>query len=70
MYDDGHLVRFEEGEFETNYPEAAAYLNDFRDDLDERQSDTSANGMNMGGHRHLLDWTVINYLSQQLLLRM
>ena len=42
MYDDGHLVRFEEGEFETNYPEAAAYLNDFRDDLDERQSDTSA----------------------------
>lgn len=42
MYDDGHLVRFEEGEFETNYPEAAAYLNDFRDDLGERQSDTSA----------------------------
>ena len=42
MYDDGHLVRFEEGEFETNYPEAAAYLNDFRDDLDERHSDTSA----------------------------
>lgn len=55
IYDDGHLVRFGEGEFETNYPEAAAYLNEFRDDLDKRQSDTSANGMNMGGHRHLLD---------------
>ena len=41
-YDDGHLVRFEEWEFETNYPEAAAYLNDFRDDLDKRQSDMSA----------------------------
>ena len=42
MYDDGHLVRFGEGVFETNYPEAAAYLNDFRDALDERRCDTSA----------------------------
>lgn len=42
MYDDGHLVRFKEGEFETNYPEAAMYLNDFRDDLDKRQSDINA----------------------------
>ena len=42
IYDDGHLVRFEEGEFETNYPETAAYLNEFRDDLDKRQSDISA----------------------------
>ena len=42
MYDVGRLVRFEEGEFETNYPEAAAYLNDFRTDLDERRSDIGA----------------------------
>ena len=41
-YDDGQLVRYEEGEFETNYPEATAYLNDFRGKLAERQSDTSA----------------------------
>lgn len=41
-YNDRHLVRFEEGEFEANYPEAAAYLNDFRNDLDERKSDTNA----------------------------
>lgn len=41
-YNEGHLVRFEEGEFETNYPEAAAYLNDFRDSLDKRQSDSNA----------------------------
>lgn len=48
MYDNGNLVRFEEGEFETNYPEAAAYLNDFRDDLDKRQSDTSAKWFEYG----------------------
>ena len=42
VYDNGRLVRFREGEFETNYPEAAAYLNGFRDSLDERQSDTCA----------------------------
>ena len=41
-YDAGRLVRYEEGEFETNYPEAAAYLNDFRNELNERQSDTGA----------------------------
>ena len=42
MYEDGHLIRFGEGEFEKNYPEAAAYLNEFRDDLDDRQSDANA----------------------------
>lgn len=42
LYSNGHLVRFEEGEFETNYPGTAAYLNDFRDALDKRQSDTGA----------------------------
>lgn len=42
QYDNGNLVRFEEREFENNYPETAAYLNDFRDSLEERQSDTNA----------------------------
>lgn len=43
LYDEnGDLVRFEKGEFENNYPETAAYLNDFRDSLDKRQRDTSA----------------------------
>ena len=41
-YVDGHLVKYREGEFEINYPEAVAYLNDFRDRLDKRQSDTGA----------------------------
>lgn len=39
-YEDGRLVKYEDGEFEASYPEAAAYLNDFREELDERQSDT------------------------------
>jgi len=42
MYVEGHLVRFKEGEFEASYPEATAYLNDFREELSKRQSDTSA----------------------------
>ena len=41
-YDDGCLLRYADGEFETNYPEATAYLNDFRDGLNARQSDTTA----------------------------
>ena len=41
-YDENGLVRFADGEFERLYPEAAAYLNEFRDDLDKRQSDNSA----------------------------
>lgn len=55
MYDDGNLIRFEEREFETNYPETTAYLNDYRDELENRQSDTNANGMNMEDHRRLPD---------------
>lgn len=50
-YDENGLVRFGEGEFERLYPEAAAYLNEFRDDLSKRQSDNSANGMSMVDHR-------------------
>ena len=42
IYEEGHLVRYEDGEFETKYPEATAYLNEFREKLDARQSDTSA----------------------------
>ncbi len=41
-YESGCLVRYAEGEFETNYPEATAYLNDYRDELNARQSDTNA----------------------------
>lgn len=41
-YDEDGLVRFADGEFEQLYPEAAAYLNEFRDALDKRQSDNSA----------------------------
>ena len=41
-YDENGLVRFADGEFERLYPEATAYLNKFRDELDKRQSDNSA----------------------------
>lgn len=41
-YDNGCLVRYKDGEFETSYPEATAYLNDFREELNDRQSDTNA----------------------------
>ncbi len=41
-YENGQLVRFSEGVFETSYPETAAYLNDFRDSLDKRQKDENA----------------------------
>ena len=41
-YDENGLVRFGEGEFERLFPGATAYLNEFRDDLDKRQSDNNA----------------------------
>lgn len=41
-YENGRLVRFNEGDFEITYPEAAAYLNDFKDGLDKRQKDENA----------------------------
>lgn len=41
-YDKKGIVRFSDGEFELLYPEAAAYLNEFRVDLDKRQSDNGA----------------------------
>lgn len=41
-YDENGLVHFADGEFERLYPEATAYLNEFREDLDKRQSDNSA----------------------------
>lgn len=41
-YNGDVLVRFEEGEFERLYPGATAYLNEFREKLDKRQSDTNA----------------------------
>ncbi len=41
-YENGHLERFNEGDFEIIYPEAAAYLNDFRVGLDKRQKDENA----------------------------
>lgn len=41
-YNENGLVRFGDGEFECLYPEASAYLNVFREDLDKRKSDKSA----------------------------
>ena len=41
-YDINGIHRFDDGEFERLYPGAAAYLNGFRNDLDNRKSDTGA----------------------------
>ena len=41
-YDENELVHYDDGEFERLYPGATAYLNEFRDDLDKRQSDNNA----------------------------
>jgi hypothetical protein len=41
-YDENGLVRYENDEFERLYPEAAAYLNEFRGDLDNRKKDGNA----------------------------
>lgn len=38
-YNAGELIRFQVDEFESRYPETAAYLNEFRTALDERESD-------------------------------
>lgn len=40
--DEGVFIRFEDGEFEAEYPGAAAYLNEFREKLDKRKKDTKA----------------------------
>lgn len=41
-YDENELVHYDDGEFERLFPGATAYLNEFRDDLDKRQSDNNA----------------------------
>lgn len=48
FYCDGNLVRFEDGEFEKCYPGAAAYLNEYREKLDKRKSDSSAKWFEYG----------------------
>ena len=50
-YDENGLVRFGEGEFERLYPEAAAYLNEFRDDGKKAKDNSAQNGMSMVDHR-------------------
>jgi methylase of polypeptide subunit release factors len=41
-YEDGKLIRYTETEFKNRFPGANAYLTDFRDQLDERESDKNA----------------------------
>ena len=54
-YDENRLVRFADGEFERLYPEAAAYLNEFRDELDKRQSNNGAKWYEYGRSQALND---------------
>lgn len=41
-YKDGNLVRYTSQQFSSLFPGAESYLNDFREQLDERESDKSA----------------------------
>lgn len=41
-YENGKLVRYTEAEFKQNFPGANAYLADFREQLDKRESDKGA----------------------------
>ena len=41
-YKNGKLIRYSTQQFNTQFPEAANYLNDFREQLDERESDRNA----------------------------
>ena len=41
-YEGGKLIRYTETEFKNRFPGANAYLNDFREQLDERESDRNA----------------------------
>lgn len=47
-YQTGNLQKFEEDFFETNFPNATAYLNEFREKLDNRKKDDSAKWFEYG----------------------
>jgi len=53
-YDDGKLIRLEVADFERLYSGAAAYLNDFREKLDNRKSDANAKWFEYGRTQALL----------------
>ena len=41
-YNNGQIIKFKNDEFELKYPEAAAYLNGFRGELEKRKKDANA----------------------------
>lgn len=47
-YQDGELIKFSEDDFIKNYPGTAAYLNEFREQLDDRESDENAKWFEYG----------------------
>jgi hypothetical protein len=47
-YNDGNLIRFEDGVFESAYPEATAYLQEFSEDLGKRKSDSNTKWYEFG----------------------
>lgn len=54
-YEKGQLRRYSEKEFEELFPEAVAYLNDFREQLEERKSDESSKWFEYGRSQALSD---------------
>lgn len=61
-YNENGIVHFENDEFERLYPEATAYLNEFREDLKKRKSDDGARWYEYGRSQAL------NNLNRQKLL--
>ncbi len=53
-YEDGHLIKFNEGEFELCYPGAAGYLNEYREHLDSRKKEKNAKWFEYGRSQALL----------------
>ena len=47
-YEKGKLVRYTEGDFKNKFPGANAYLSEFREQLDERESDKNARWFEYG----------------------
>lgn len=57
-YENGQLRKYSEEEFENRFPGATNYLNDFREQLDERESDENAKWFEYGRSQALSNLNV------------
>lgn len=61
-HNENGLIRFADGEFERLFPEAAAYLNDYREELNDRKSDSNAKWYEYGRSQALLNLNCVKLL--------